>query len=250
MNSPFPLIPLEYLVDFHTETGDQKFKSKGVLWVPCFHLQWIEAENWEGWRMDNAFLMLIYPHVDKSCWTPSAGFWWYHWKITAICRRREDMWRFCPPYTALAQSDAGCLFFCNSLTYSTYVKPWKFQSVYSAKSFFQFQIFRWMHRVNILYSRTWHALCYPSILQGKPSLRDNFHETNPSELAAFCSYALAFPTAFQALVDTYDVKRWTLFLSASLVCLGLPFCSMIALSDDCLVGDAHQCSGLRFYRYR
>jgi hypothetical protein len=94
--------------------------------------------------MDNAFLMLIYPHFDKSCWTPSAGFWWNHWKITAICRRREDMWRFCPPYTALAQSNAGCLFFCNSLTYSTYVKPWKFQSVYSAKSFFQFQIFRWM----------------------------------------------------------------------------------------------------------
>ncbi len=142
------------------------------------------------------------------------------------------MWRFCPPYSALAQSDAGCLFFCNSLTYSTYVKPWKFQSVYSAKSFFQFQIFRWMHRVNILYSRTWHALCYPSMLQGKPSLRDNFHETNSSELAAFCSYALAFPTAFQALVDTYDVKLLTLFLSAFLVCLGLPFCSIIALSDS------------------
>jgi nicotinate phosphoribosyltransferase len=44
------------------------------------------------------------------------------------------------------------------------------------------------------------------MLQDKPSLRDNFHETNQSELAAFCSYAFAFPTAFQALVDTYDVK--------------------------------------------
>ena len=31
-------------------------------------------------------------------------------------------------------------------------------------------------------------------------------ETNPSELAAFVSYAVAFPTAFQSLVDTYDVS--------------------------------------------
>ncbi|CAK9232421.1 unnamed protein product [Sphagnum troendelagicum] len=46
-----------------------------------------------------------------------------------------------------------------------------------------------------------------SRMQDKPLLRDNFHETNQSELAAFCSYALAFPTAFQALVDTYDVLR-------------------------------------------
>jgi len=46
-----------------------------------------------------------------------------------------------------------------------------------------------------------------SRMQDKPSLRDNFHETNQSELAAFCSYAFAFPTAFQALVDTYDVLR-------------------------------------------
>jgi nicotinate phosphoribosyltransferase len=45
------------------------------------------------------------------------------------------------------------------------------------------------------------------VLQDKPSLRSYFHETNPSELAAFSSYALAFPTAFQALVDTYDVLR-------------------------------------------
>ncbi|CAK9238613.1 unnamed protein product [Sphagnum troendelagicum] len=44
-------------------------------------------------------------------------------------------------------------------------------------------------------------------MQDKPSLRSYFHETNPSELAAFSSYALAFPTAFQALVDTYDVLR-------------------------------------------
>uniref|UniRef100_A0A0E0KQR1 Nicotinate phosphoribosyltransferase n=1 Tax=Oryza punctata TaxID=4537 RepID=A0A0E0KQR1_ORYPU len=34
-----------------------------------------------------------------------------------------------------------------------------------------------------------------------------FGETNQSELAAFASYALAFPTNFLALVDTYDVMR-------------------------------------------
>jgi len=44
-------------------------------------------------------------------------------------------------------------------------------------------------------------------LQEAPTLREFFYETNHSELAAFTSYALAFPTAFQALVDTYDVIR-------------------------------------------
>lgn len=32
-------------------------------------------------------------------------------------------------------------------------------------------------------------------------------ETNKGELAAFISYAIAFPTSFLALVDTYDVLR-------------------------------------------
>ena len=32
-------------------------------------------------------------------------------------------------------------------------------------------------------------------------------ETNDGELAAFTSYALAFPSSFLALVDTYDVLR-------------------------------------------
>ncbi|BFI36837.1 hypothetical protein MARPO_0010s0215 [Marchantia polymorpha] len=44
-------------------------------------------------------------------------------------------------------------------------------------------------------------------MQGAPSLQHWFGETNHSELAAFTSYALAFPTAFQALVDTYDVLK-------------------------------------------
>ncbi|KAF0893828.1 hypothetical protein E2562_029712 [Oryza meyeriana var. granulata] len=39
------------------------------------------------------------------------------------------------------------------------------------------------------------------------SLCGVFGETNQSELAAFASYALAFPSNFLALVDTYDVMR-------------------------------------------
>ncbi|KAL5994390.1 Nicotinate phosphoribosyltransferase 2 [Asimina triloba] len=41
--------------------------------------------------------------------------------------------------------------------------------------------------------------------QWSDSLRGIFGETNQSELAAFTSYALAFPTNFLALVDTYDL---------------------------------------------
>ncbi|CAM8996100.1 unnamed protein product [Rhodiola kirilowii] len=44
-------------------------------------------------------------------------------------------------------------------------------------------------------------------LQWLPELRGVFGETNQSELAAFTSYALAFPSSFLALVDTYDVMR-------------------------------------------
>jgi hypothetical protein len=35
-----------------------------------------------------------------------------------------------------------------------------------------------------------------------------FGETNQSELAAFISYAFAFPDNFLALVDTYDVSTF------------------------------------------
>ncbi|XP_073003369.1 nicotinate phosphoribosyltransferase 2-like isoform X1 [Typha latifolia] len=44
-------------------------------------------------------------------------------------------------------------------------------------------------------------------IQRTNSLRSFFAETNQSELAAFTSYALAFPNKFLALVDTYDVMR-------------------------------------------
>ncbi|KAH7444062.1 hypothetical protein KP509_02G062400 [Ceratopteris richardii] len=44
-------------------------------------------------------------------------------------------------------------------------------------------------------------------LQAVSSLRGYFRETNRSELAAFISYAMSFPTQFQALVDTFDVLR-------------------------------------------
>ncbi|KAI9165967.1 hypothetical protein LWI28_023827 [Acer negundo] len=59
-------------------------------------------------------------------------------------------------------------------------------------------------------------------IQWSPSLRGIFGETNQSELAAFTSYALAFPNNFLALVDTYDVVR-----------SGIPnFCAVaLALND-------------------
>uniref|UniRef100_A0A7N0UDJ0 Nicotinate phosphoribosyltransferase n=2 Tax=Kalanchoe fedtschenkoi TaxID=63787 RepID=A0A7N0UDJ0_KALFE len=44
-------------------------------------------------------------------------------------------------------------------------------------------------------------------LQWSPPLRGVFGDTNQSELAAFASYALAFPRSFLALVDTYDVMK-------------------------------------------
>ena len=34
-------------------------------------------------------------------------------------------------------------------------------------------------------------------------------EAHEGELAAFASYAIAFPDGFLALVDTYDVTRYT-----------------------------------------
>ncbi|XP_050206744.1 nicotinate phosphoribosyltransferase 1-like [Mercurialis annua] len=61
-----------------------------------------------------------------------------------------------------------------------------------------------------------------SKIQRSNSLRGVFGETNQSELAAFTSYALAFPNQFLALVDTYDVVR-----------SGIPnFCAVaLALND-------------------
>lgn len=44
-------------------------------------------------------------------------------------------------------------------------------------------------------------------MQWSKSLNGTFGETNQSELAAFTSYALAFPDNFLALVDTYDVSK-------------------------------------------
>ncbi|KAI4386679.1 hypothetical protein MLD38_004591 [Melastoma candidum] len=48
---------------------------------------------------------------------------------------------------------------------------------------------------------------WSSKIQWSKSLHSTFGETNQSELAAFISYALAFPANFLALVDTYDVMR-------------------------------------------
>lgn len=39
-------------------------------------------------------------------------------------------------------------------------------------------------------------------------------EAHDGELAAFASYAIAFPDGFMALVDTYDVSRYSLIFSS------------------------------------
>lgn len=49
-------------------------------------------------------------------------------------------------------------------------------------------------------------ICIPTLQR----LNGVFGETNQSELAAFTSYALAFPDTFLALVDTYDVSIFLL----------------------------------------
>ena len=57
------------------------------------------------------------------------------------------------------------------------------------------------------------ALVYESLDLLNREVRDSLPEaqrwgkTNESELAAFASYALAFPSGFLALVDTYDVLK-------------------------------------------
>ncbi|XP_022775184.1 nicotinate phosphoribosyltransferase 2-like isoform X2 [Durio zibethinus] len=52
-----------------------------------------------------------------------------------------------------------------------------------------------------------HSHAFVSSFTWSKSLSGIFGETNQSELAAFMSYALAFPSNFLALVDTYDVMR-------------------------------------------
>ncbi|CAL5371062.1 hypothetical protein HYC85_005466 [Camellia sinensis] len=66
------------------------------------------------------------------------------------------------------------------------------------------------------------AQTWLSKIKRSHSLHGIFGETNQSELAAFTSYALAFPNSFLALVDTYDVMR-----------SGIPnFCAVaLALND-------------------
>nr|XP_010930909.1 nicotinate phosphoribosyltransferase 2 isoform X2 [Elaeis guineensis] len=67
-----------------------------------------------------------------------------------------------------------------------------------------------------------HSHAFVSSFMRTDSLRGVFGETNQSELAAFTSYALAFPNDFLALVDTYDVTK-----------SGIPnFCAVaLALND-------------------
>jgi nicotinate phosphoribosyltransferase len=55
--------------------------------------------------------------------------------------------------------------------------------------------------------RPFADLCLKYLQELGPALRILPEETNKGELAAFVSYAIAFPTNFLALVDTYDVLK-------------------------------------------
>ena len=55
--------------------------------------------------------------------------------------------------------------------------------------------------------RPFAELCLKYLKELGPILKILPEETNKGELAAFISYAIAFPTNFLALVDTYDVLR-------------------------------------------
>jgi nicotinate phosphoribosyltransferase len=56
-------------------------------------------------------------------------------------------------------------------------------------------------------SRPFAQLCLQYLNELGPILKFIPEETNKGELAAFISYAIAFPTSFLALVDTYDVLK-------------------------------------------
>ena len=56
-------------------------------------------------------------------------------------------------------------------------------------------------------SRPFADLCLKYLNELAPILNIIADETNKGELAAFVSYAIAFPTNFLALVDTYDVLK-------------------------------------------
>jgi nicotinate phosphoribosyltransferase len=56
-------------------------------------------------------------------------------------------------------------------------------------------------------SRPFAQMCLDYLDKLGPILKIIPEETNKGELAAFISYAIAFPTGFLALVDTYDVLR-------------------------------------------
>jgi nicotinate phosphoribosyltransferase len=56
-------------------------------------------------------------------------------------------------------------------------------------------------------SRSFADLCLQYLNELGPILKFIPEETNKGELAAFISYAIAFPTSFLALVDTYDVLK-------------------------------------------
>ena len=68
----------------------------------------------------------------------------------------------------------------------------------------------------IFTERNFHEKCVEWRTKLAAHLKIMKDEAHEGELAAFASYAIAFPDGFLALVDTYDVSRYMLVLHNSI----------------------------------
>lgn len=102
--------------------------------------------------------------------------------------------------------------------------------------------------------------CYSYInlflFQWTDALRGVFGETNQSELAAFISYALAFPNEFLALVDTYDVSdivhnliNLTFIFLIALFILVIGSYSSYMATNACMNGYMHTVQFIHIFIY-
>ena len=70
--------------------------------------------------------------------------------------------------------------------------------------------FRWFHEFFVFIEKGFYDKCVEWRSKLATHLKIMRDEAHDGELAAFASYAIAFPDGFLALVDTYDVSRYML----------------------------------------